>query len=538
MPGRLRDLSSSVDLRCLLALLALSVFYEGAFVHHGLNEVDEGWPLYAAMQLHEGATLYRDAFFVFPPGHVLPAWIAYAIDPPGLVLARTFYAGFNVALVLSLYLLGRRIMSAPFAFLGAAMCAIATPDSHLKHLLFGYRYLVWSVWALLAFDRSLRGGGVRWMGVAGFFAGVGLCFRLTPAFAVCAGVGAGLLGASRSWSGALREGGGFALGLGIAVLPVLAWVLSQVGAEALWREVVVRPVEMTTLQSKPMPGVPDLAWDRMRLVQLFVALLFRACALLYLGYVVVLLGRLARRLLRGQRFDQSLLLAIARWGGIYFLRSLGRSDEPHLASTLPPFCLLLAHAGSVVYRRVTRRAPGATPRAAWAAAGLGLAAWALLSGSERVFDPAFLGAQPIAVLENSVRTRPGHWWVDPRVVTVVERTEPGDRILVLGPQSLFHVLTGRLGPGQSDILMPGTFLSVDEEKAFLERLERTPPALVVLPQWPFDLMPTRSLASTAPRLVDWVRKRYSLQGDHQRFGLLLPRASTQHEGPGEPPGGS
>jgi hypothetical protein len=537
IPWRLRDLASSVDLRCLLVLLVLSVLYEGAFVHHGLNEVDEGWPLYAAMQLHEGATLYRDALFVFPPGHLLPAWIAYAIDPPGLVLARTLYAAFNVALVLSLYLLGRRIMSAPFAFLGAAMCAIATPDSHLKHLLFGYRYLLWSVCALLAFDRSLRGGGVRWMGVAGFFAGVALCFRLTPAFAVCAGIGAGLLSASRSWSGTLREGGGFALGLGIAVLPVLAWALSQVGAETLWREVMIRPIEMTTLQSKPMPGVPDLAWDRMRMIQLFVALLFRACALLYLGYVVLLLARLARRQLRGQPFDQSLLLAIAVWGGIYFLRSLGRSDEPHLASTLPPFCLLLAHAGSVVFQRLVGRTPWRAPRAAWAAVGLGFTAWALLSGSERVFDPAFLGAQPIAVLDNGVRTRPGHWWVDPRVISIVERTEPGDRILVLGPQSLFHVLTGRLGPGQADILMPGTFLSVDEEKAFLDRLEQTPPALIVLPQWPFDLMPSRALTTTAPRLVDWVRERYSLQGDHRRFGLLLPRDSEPQRRLREPPDG-
>jgi hypothetical protein len=324
----------------------------------------------------------------------------------------------------------------------------------------------------------------------------------------------------------------------VAVFPVLVWLLSDVGAETLWREVMVRPVEMTTLQSKPMPGVPELAWDRMRMIQLFVALLFRACALLYLGYVTLLLLRLARHLRRGQRFDQPLLLAIAVWGGIYFLRSLGRSDEPHLASTLPPFCLLLAHAGSVAFRRFARRASWPAPRAAWPAAGIGFAAWALLSGSERVFDPAFLGTQPIAVLENSVRTRPGHWWVDPRVTSIIELTEPGDRILVLGPHSLFHVLTGRLGPGQADILMPGTFLSVEEEEAFLERLEQAPPALVVRPQWPFDLMPSRSLASTAPRVEAWVKQRYALQGDHQRFGLLLPRASARQRTPGEPPDGS
>jgi hypothetical protein len=505
----------------------LSALYEAAFVHHGLNEVDEGWPLYAAMQLHEGAALYRDILFVFPPGHALAAWVAQAIDPPGVVLARVFYAGFNVALVLALYLLGRRVMPAPFAFLGAAMCAVATPDSHLKHLLFGYRYLVWSVLALLAFDRSLRGGGARWMGAAGFLAGVALCFRLTPAVAVCAGIGAGLLCAPRSWSNRLREGGGFALGLLVAVLPVLTWLLAEAGAETLWRELMIRPLEMTGLQTKPVPGVPDLAWDRMRTVQFFVAVLFRVCALVYLGYVLLLLARFARTWMRGGRFDHSLLLAISVFGGVFFLRSLGRSDEPHLASTLPPFCLLLAHAVSVAFRRLARRAPWLPSRAAWSVAGLGLATWALLSGSERVLDPAFLGAQPIAVLENSVRTRPGHWWVDPRVEAIIERTQSDDRILVLGPQSLFYVLSGRRGPGRSDVLMPGTFLSDREELAFLERLEQTPPSLIVRPQWPFDLMVSRSLRSTAPRLDAWVKQRYALQGDHQRFGLLSPRTSAQ-----------
>ena len=36
------------------------------------------------MRLHDGGTLYDDVFFVFPPGHLLSAWIAYALDPPGV----------------------------------------------------------------------------------------------------------------------------------------------------------------------------------------------------------------------------------------------------------------------------------------------------------------------------------------------------------------------------------------------------------------------------------------------------------------------
>ncbi len=54
-------------------LLAVSFGFESLFFRHGLNRIDEGWPLYAAKLLHEGGTLYQDVFFVFPPGHLLAA---------------------------------------------------------------------------------------------------------------------------------------------------------------------------------------------------------------------------------------------------------------------------------------------------------------------------------------------------------------------------------------------------------------------------------------------------------------------------------
>ena len=87
-------------------LLVVSMGYESLFICYGLNPIDEGWPLYAAMRLHEGGVLYDDVFFVFPPGHLLAAWIAYGLDPPGVVPARVIYAAFSVALSLGIYLLG------------------------------------------------------------------------------------------------------------------------------------------------------------------------------------------------------------------------------------------------------------------------------------------------------------------------------------------------------------------------------------------------------------------------------------------------
>ena len=135
-------------------LIAVSVAYESLFIYHGINRLDESWPLYAGMQLHAGGTLYDDVLWVFPPGHMWIGWIASALDPPGFVLARIIYATFNVALCVGIYFLGLRLVERPFALLGALLIAIAAPRGHLLQLLFGYRYLILTVLALLAFSQE------------------------------------------------------------------------------------------------------------------------------------------------------------------------------------------------------------------------------------------------------------------------------------------------------------------------------------------------------------------------------------------------
>jgi len=111
-------------LHLLWIALACTV-YEVQFLYHPPNPVDEGWPLYAAQRLHAGGTLYADTFFVFPPGHLLSAWIGSALAPPGIVAARVLYAAFDVALCLALYAFARRLMPAHLALLAALLVGFA-----------------------------------------------------------------------------------------------------------------------------------------------------------------------------------------------------------------------------------------------------------------------------------------------------------------------------------------------------------------------------------------------------------------------------
>lgn len=516
-------------------LVAVSVLYESRFVHHWLNVTDEGWPLYAAMRLHDGGVLYDDVFFVFPPGHLLSAWLAYAVDPPGVVVARMLYAAFNVALCVALYLLGRRLMPPRYALLGALLLAVAAPLSHRAQLLFGYRYLVFSVLALLCFARRLRTGELRWMLLAGFWAGVALSFRLTPAFAASVAIGVGILAAQREWRGWLRDGAGYAAGLLLVLVPVVAWFASPVGLDTLWREVVVRPVLMTSLQSLPVPDlfVPDMI-DREDIHDASVAVLFRLVPALYLVYSARLAQRWLRSIRRSEPFPHALLLTVVTWGGVYYLRSLGRSDEPHLSSAIPPFCLLLGHAVWVSIRYLEARgtlAPAIRrPVAALVSLGI-LGAWVLLPGADRPFDPEFRGSTPVAALDGAVRLKREDYWhvLGPKVEAIRALAGPGTTLLDLNAAPLFHLLTERLGPGYSDVIMPGTFLDETEELAFVARLERDPPAVVLLRGRPFDSDEERSVARTAPRMMNWIARHYEVVGDPRDF-LVMGRREPREFG--------
>jgi len=495
----------------VLVIVVVSTAFEALFVAHGLNPLDEGWPLYAAMRMHEGGVLYRDVFFVFPPGHLLPAWLAYEVAPPGVVLARSFYAAFNVALCVALYALGRRLMPPLAALLAALLLAVGAPHSHAAHYLFGYRYLFFSVAALWCFSERLRRDDARWMCAAGALAGLALLFRLTPAIAVAAGIGAGVLASSRSASRWWGDAWRFAAGLAALVVPVAAWFATEASWAALWNEVVVRPIEMTAQQSLPLP---PLGWparhDRWGLRELFVNLQFRLYALLFASYAFSFGVRWLRALRAGRTCGSPLWVAVVVWGGVYFMRAFGRADEAHLDSTLPAACLLLAHVWSLVLRGPLARLRENRAEVAVAFVGA-LSLWVFLTNADLFARyPSVRGHIPVEVLggRTAVTADNRYRAFDALVRTLRAESAEGDSVLDLSASSLLHVVSGRTGPGGRDIVMPGTFDTPESVQRFLARLEARPPALVIAPRWDFDERPERALAHYAPALDAWVRARY------------------------------
>jgi hypothetical protein len=330
--------------------------------------------------------------------------------------------------------------------------------------------------------------------------------------------------------------------MALVVVPTLAWFAFSVGLDVLWQEVVKRIVALQGAQHLPSPDfslVPPSS-DRRDVYRWFIALQYRLYILMYAGYVVGLIVQWARSLLARRPFDQPLLLAISIWGGLYLLRALGRSDDHHLMTALPPACLLLAHAFDSLSRRVGSwlsaprwaRLVGVTLLCVCALAG-----WSYAQRVDQFLLLRYRGEVPLRSTQGeiSITSRRTANRVDRVVALIRQRTQPRDRVLDLSGAPLFHPLTGRMGPGHHDVITPGIFLDDEEEQRFVERLATSPPAIVIWPRTNFDKKPERSIRRVAPRVSAWVRENYREDVTIDKYAILVPRGSVRS---GRSPGAS
>jgi hypothetical protein len=146
---------------------------------------------------------------------------------------------------------------------------------------------------------------------------------------------------------------------------------------------------------------------------------------------------------------------------------------------------------------------------------VGVALWVAVLGVDMMFRPPFSALPPD---NNPLIT----WSQQKRVDKIVAWSKPGERYLDLTASPMLHVASDRLGYGYRDILMPGTFVTGDEEVRFVDLLEAVPPPLVLWPLRVFDAMPERSIRRFAPRVVKWVLSRYEMRAFDDELAILLP----------------
>lgn len=531
----LRDQSRQPFALHLLLIVGLSCIFESLFIYYGLNPIDESWPINTIRNMDAGRALYQEVLWVFPPGHLSGAWLGYHLSPPGYLVSRVFNAGFAVLLCVGLYFLGRRIMPARFALLAALLTAVAAPDSHLMHNLFGYRYMIFSVLALIAFARRIETDDIRWLTLAGLLLGFGAAFRLGPVFAAGCGLGVAIMAMHRDPRQWLRDWGALGLGVLVVFVPLLGWAALTVGIDVIWRELVSRPALMLELQSLPFPALdfPDFG-DRVKIRQWFVSLQFRIIWVLYIGYLAALAYHFIRAWRADRAFAHPLLVAVWLWGGIFFVRSLTRSDEAHLDSVIPPVLLLAAHGLYSVVGRINCVRSQRDERRAWVEGGViasALAVWVMLLGTDMYFPYARRGGVPIQSLGGRIEvSETKQAKLTDLVVRRLKLTSPDAKILDLTASPVYLLLADRQGYLGYDLVMPGTFITDAEEQGFLAQIQRDPPDLVIWSKPPFDRDPAKSMHITAPKITAWILARYQMWGLERRHYLMGPKGSKPPKG--------
>jgi predicted small integral membrane protein len=314
--------------------------------------------------------------------------------------------------------------------------------------------------------------------------------------------------------------------------PALLWFSHSVGLARLWHEVVVHPLAMLQPLAVPDLFVPQ-GFSRGQITKFFVVFQLRLYVGLYAAYLGVLGWRGLRAYRSGERFHYAFLLSIVVFGAVFFIRSLGRADEPHLDSAIPPVLLLIAHGTSVVFDRLWKRKYGGKRKsegrvrrrhAELLTAAALFVCWVLVTGSDLQVrrQDRMIYAIPNIAEEIRVNREIQARTIGTTVEAIQTYSEPNDTLLDLSPSPFFYVLAERLGPGYFDTVMPGTFTDPTHELAFLDRLMRSPPKLVIWPREIFDDMQERKVQRSAPALTRWVKANYAPVW-HSKYVVLRHR---------------
>ncbi len=526
------------DSLALLILLGLGLAYQLCLFREGVGLIDEGHLANAARRVAAGETLYRDVYTVYPPAsfHVV-AWL-FELFGTNLFVLRGFHIALTLALSALVFIAGRRFMETPFAWLAGALVAATGWHVILEGCHYAYLYGVFPMAALLLLARADADGRLdRGRPIAiGALAGVSLSFRLEPF------VGLALAGASVV---VLREGFGrralsrlawLVVGTLLVVVPIGLYFAAHGAFADLFLAVFWTSFGQYLQGGEfnlPMPAFEwlPIEWSRRGLRHLFVSWEFRLPVLLYaltVAEVALSAWRRRRSSIGEPPIAAELLarLALALFGAVLYLRATGRSDYYHLAPVLFPAYLL----GVDWIARAWRRwVPLRMYALAYPLAALVLASSLALHQFDLAVDRAFDAADEVEVVPGGPRIERADQ-LDDLVADVRARTRPGEAIVVLPWYPIVYFLAERVNPTKFDWLFPGYLTSDAAVAGFLDEIDRSDTRVVVYSPISIDGRTDRSLASFAPEIDRYLRRRFQPIRRFGRFWVL-----TRKDAPREQP---
>jgi hypothetical protein len=364
----------SVRLAILRAvtLALLGVVIGAAFVVSGLtrpiNFHDEGFPVYAALRVLEGAVPYRDFWTIHPPGQWYTLAAVFKVFGPSLLVERIWDAAVRLILLYVLYAFASRLTSPRVALLpGIAMLVYLGVTPFYAYMMFPA--LLWSLLSGLCLLAHAVAPRTRWVLAAGLCVGLTALYRHDVAFYAAAAGAVALvargLAARGGATGLLRAVGPFVGGIAAVVVPAAAVMLWMVPAATLWHLLFVYPSRLVGgVRSLPLPSLlvnPLLALQGEEYFKAYLSLVFESWIPFYFPVLtyglgaalsVAILVRAARGNEMGARGSGTLWLTL--FGSLLYLQALSRADAIHLMPTSLAAIVLLAAVTAWGWRAFSR----------------------------------------------------------------------------------------------------------------------------------------------------------------------------------------
>lgn len=326
---------------------------------YGISMNDDGWWLQAVLRMRDGEVLYRDVWVFYAPlfYHIVD-WL-FAITGPSMLAVRALLAVCIAASAAMTYLAARRFVPPVWAWIPAAVYALAPGPWHKAY------YGTCTVAILLCVARALERPTLRRFAALGLVVGIVLSTRqdlgiVGVALALAAATVPMLFVAvpQRSIATATRRALVVAACAAIPVVPILAYYATAGALGDLYEAAGVRAFSQSGAH-------PDSISRILAPATFAMAPQGRAVGVLMLLPIVVYgaLGvRAVRRALRRPADPQNLLLvAVLLFGAAGLLQSWYPMLLLRLLQSALPFYLATTIALYALGRHLDARLPGAEP---------------------------------------------------------------------------------------------------------------------------------------------------------------------------------
>jgi len=513
----------------IIILLALGLLVSLSRYRAGIDFADEGFLAYGAVRVMQGQIPHLDFVSLQPPLAFYTTAAMFKLCGISLVTLRYLGIGIYLGIPLTIFAIARHLCGRCLSF-SAAVPSLMLGITYFNFVPFsvwqGITASLLSVLCFLYASSNNQGKSPRYYAlIAGMLSGASMLFRHDQGLYTVISIFVYILTlryTDHSHSVALkpdlkRLAFFWISGMALVFLTSGIYCLIVGAIPEMFKQLILFPI--TTYAHTSSLPFPRFESDRV--------LSYNAMVFLY--YLPPLIDALAIIWIFAQKMkgrfslNETKLLFITTWSGLFYCQVLTRSDNHHLLITLAPFFILCAwfwhiigenmkHVISIKYKSSDFSVH--IPLLASSIAALIIGCYLIVL--KPVFlSPLFEPREPILLERAGVQIQSQDARALKKIIEGVQNiVRPDESILCLPYQPMLYFLCERRNPTRWNYIWPGDQTS-DDHQRLIRQAESDPPAAIIITD-------EGAMSQYAPIIINYVHRQYKRRFDIGLSYLYLP----------------